>query len=131
LKPVVEVTVNILTDATAYHSAETLGQPLEMTGNAFITCKLLSAERVNRGDYSLFELLGCHVRTPGIAEMHQNVLKVTRCLDRLEEFYHPTQLPYSYSSINRSVAALRKCQLKTRDVLVVKDHEHEGVSEKT
>jgi hypothetical protein len=126
LKPVVEATVQIVADAEAYHKPHTLGRPLELMGNAFITCKLLSAERVNRGGYSLYELLGCQVGTPRIAQMHRKVLKVTRCLDRLEDFYHPTQLPCSYNGINDHVTALRKCQLDDRDVLVVKGHEREG-----
>eukprot|EP01033_Poteriospumella_lacustris_P017779 gene17779-12736_t len=128
LKPVVEATVQIVADAKAYHEPQNFGRPLELMGNAFITCKLLSAERANRGrgDYSLFALLGCQVGAPIIANYKDSDLKVTRSSKPLEDFYHPTQLPYSYDNIHDHVAALRQCQLNKRDVLVVKGHEREG-----
>ena len=126
LKPVVEATVPIVADAAAYHEPHTLGRQLGRMGNAFITCKLLSAERVSHGDYSLFALLGCQLGSPIIANYRDSDLKVTRSSKPLEDFYHPTQLPYSYDNINNHVAALSQCQLNKRDVLVVKGHEREG-----
>jgi hypothetical protein len=128
LKPVVEATVNVLTYAIAYHSAGSLGQRLALLGNAFVTCKLLSAERVDRGVYSLFELLGCQDLpvAPTSAKFKNKGLSVTTSSSSLDDFYHPTPLPRSHLNIAEHLAGLRKCQLGKRDVLVVKGHKHEG-----
>lgn len=52
-KPVLEATVLITTDAAAFHEPHTLSKPMELLGNAFLTCMIMSAERVNHGRYSI------------------------------------------------------------------------------
>lgn len=94
--------------------------------NAFLTSKLLSAERVSHGDYSLFQLLGCQDEALSFANFCRNVLSVTRCSKALIDLYHPTPLPRSYTNVTKHVAALRQCQLKDGDVLVVRGHAKEG-----
>jgi hypothetical protein len=118
LKPIVEATAKIVSVAAAYHEPHTLGRQLERMGNAFITCKLLSAERVNHGHYSLCEVLGINGA--------DNVMTVRHRQDELEWHYHPTPLPCSYTNIHKHVAALRQCQLKERDVVVVEGRVREG-----
>jgi hypothetical protein len=86
LKPVVEATSNIVFDPATYHEPHTLGRPLALMGNAFITCKILSAERVNHGAYSLFELRGCQVGAPYIAVYSpEPVLKVNTSFLQLKQ----------------------------------------------
>eukprot|EP01033_Poteriospumella_lacustris_P012474 gene12474-8916_t len=96
LTPVAEATLNIVFDPATYHEPQTLGRPLAMMANAFLTCKALSAERVKHGDYSLFRLLGCQGGAPSISKFRSTVLK------------------------------LNGCQLEERDVLVVTGHDREA-----
>lgn len=126
LTPAGEATSNIVFDPATYHEPHTLGRPLAMMANTFLTCKALSAERVDHGEYSLFELLGCDGGSPRISKFRSTVLKLNRCPRPLEDLYHPTPLPCSRDAVNDHVAALRQCQLERRDVLVVTGHDREA-----
>eukprot|EP01033_Poteriospumella_lacustris_P015652 gene15652-11201_t len=130
LQPVVEATVAIAFNATAYHEPHTLGRPLAVLGSAFITCKALAAELAENGKYSLFELLGI----PGHKVNSENItmpkMEVGRCPESLGYYYHgyplSAPLPRSYDGIDAHVDALRECRLKRRGVLIVKGHEREA-----
>jgi hypothetical protein len=70
----------ITTDAAAFHEPHTLGKPMELLGNAFLTCMITSAERVNHGRYSMLKLLGIKaasvnfvgINWPGMTVRHRH-----------------------------------------------------------
>jgi hypothetical protein len=128
LKPVVEAAVHIVASTDAAAASNGLeAKALARLANALLTCRILSAERINLGAFSLWNLLLGSSGVIGGQRLSSvsppPLLTVTRKRRTLDEYYHdvplPLPLPHVAGSSSAYVQQLATCRLLDRDVVVV------------